>query len=133
MALAKRTYQHTFVVKMPTTWVKEKGSFIDWLLIRADGINHQMVTSNVELHFTVVSSQSNRPLFFDDAHDHPFRLFVFGRAMESLTLSHGCRWAIPSSPPLLSTSCPCSPAHLLTANVKHFGAVDGLKVEAFVP
>jgi predicted nucleic acid-binding protein len=49
--------------------------------------------------------------------------------MESLTLSHG----LQMGDALIAATAIEHQLPVLTANVKHFGAVDGLKVEAFVP
>lgn len=49
--------------------------------------------------------------------------------MESLTLSHG----LQMSDALIAATALDHGLSVLTANVKHFGAVSGLKVEAFVP
>jgi predicted nucleic acid-binding protein len=49
--------------------------------------------------------------------------------MESLTLSHG----LQMGDALIAATALKHQLPVLTANVKHFGAVDGLKVEAFTP
>jgi predicted nucleic acid-binding protein len=49
--------------------------------------------------------------------------------MESLTLSHG----LQMGDALISATALEHGLPVLTANVKHFGAVQELKVEAFVP
>ena len=49
--------------------------------------------------------------------------------MESLTLSHG----LQMGDALIAATAIEHRLPVLTANVKHFGAVAGLKVEAFVP
>lgn len=49
--------------------------------------------------------------------------------MESLTLSHG----LQMGDALIAATAIENQLPVLTANVKHFGAIAGLKVEAFVP
>jgi predicted nucleic acid-binding protein len=49
--------------------------------------------------------------------------------MESLTLSHG----LQMGDALIAATALENGLPVLTANVKHFGAVQGLKVEAFEP
>jgi len=49
--------------------------------------------------------------------------------MESLTLSHG----VQMGDALIAATALAHQLPVLTANVKHFGAVSGLKVEAFSP
>ena len=49
--------------------------------------------------------------------------------MESLTLSHG----LQMGDALIAASALVHQLPLLTGNVKHFAAVEGLQVEAFVP
>ena len=49
--------------------------------------------------------------------------------MESITLSHG----LQMGDPLIAATALDPGMPVLTANVKHFGAVEGLTVEAFVP
>lgn len=49
--------------------------------------------------------------------------------MESITLSHG----LQMGDALIAATALDHGIPVLTANVKHFGAVDGLKVEAFLP
>lgn len=49
--------------------------------------------------------------------------------MESLTLSHG----LQMGDALIAATAIEHALPVLTANVKHFGAVQGLKVEAFLP
>lgn len=49
--------------------------------------------------------------------------------MESLTLSHG----LQMGDALIAATAIEHGLPVLTANVKHFGAVDGLRIEAFVP
>jgi predicted nucleic acid-binding protein len=49
--------------------------------------------------------------------------------MEALTLSHG----LQMGDALIAATALDHGLPVLTANVKHFGAVQGLKVEAFIP
>jgi predicted nucleic acid-binding protein len=49
--------------------------------------------------------------------------------MESLTLSHG----LQMGDALIAATALDHGLPVLTANVKHFGAVEGLRVEAFLP
>jgi hypothetical protein len=49
--------------------------------------------------------------------------------MESLTLNHG----LQMGDALIAATALDHGLPVLTANVKHFGAVEGLKIEAFVP
>jgi predicted nucleic acid-binding protein len=49
--------------------------------------------------------------------------------MESLTLSHG----LQMGDALIAATAIEHQLPVLTANVKHFGAVSGLAIEAFVP
>jgi predicted nucleic acid-binding protein len=49
--------------------------------------------------------------------------------MESLTLSHGLQMVDA----LIAATALDHGLPVLTANVKHFGAIEGLKVEAFLP
>jgi predicted nucleic acid-binding protein len=49
--------------------------------------------------------------------------------MESLTLSHG----VQMGDALIAATALEHGLPVLTANIKHFGAVEGLQVEAFVP
>ena len=49
--------------------------------------------------------------------------------MESLTLSHG----LQLGDALIAASALVHQLPVLTGNVKHFAAVEGLQVEAFVP
>jgi predicted nucleic acid-binding protein len=49
--------------------------------------------------------------------------------MESLTLSHG----LQMGDALIAATALDHGLPVLTANVKHFGAIEGLKVEAFLP
>ena len=49
--------------------------------------------------------------------------------IDSLALSHGMRLADA----LIGATAIVNMATLITANVKHFGAIEGLDFEAFVP
>ena len=49
--------------------------------------------------------------------------------IDSLALSHGMRLADA----LIGVTAIVNMATLITANVKHFGAIEGLDFEAFVP
>ncbi|KNZ32898.1 MAG: twitching motility protein PilT [Methylibium sp. NZG] len=49
--------------------------------------------------------------------------------MEAITLSHG----LQMGDALIAATALDHGLPVLTANIKHFGAVDGLKVEAFLP